>query len=489
MWYACGVWRGVRRDVLPQPAAGQLTPSALAELGWTFSTTTSEPASRLILPVLGKLVGDGAILEDGDPRSIASLACVLSNAGQLKEAVVESIAGIVRRSVGTRHAYDISSLALIGFAGFLTREAPPSAKLLLLRSVAASVDGALCAVEHTAASGVSASRLRVQESLATLAYACSRCGVDDASVYDRISRAVTPTAMTTEQLTKAMWAFSNAGVIDARLSTRLADDVMRRLCGGDGGMDDLQLSAFARALALQAQPEHATVFNKIFEVSALRARGMHPVARSKVYMAHLVATKLTPLKGVVAGLPSDLITHFRDPFVATNVVVSSFHKQIVTILRVLRVPHAVEALLPSGLRVDVLLPDAGVAMEVDGPWHFLPSRAVRRSDAAAHPSLTSGGVCGGVADDVRLNLASRVKRSVLREDGLTVIGIPFFEWMNLRTQSERHDAVLSVLQASGARLPVAVFSGRSSTRNRVTFTKEASHMPTDVRAVARRRQG
>jgi hypothetical protein len=441
------------------------------------------------------------MLEDGEPRPVASLACTLSNAGQLKGAVCETIAGLVRRSVGTRHEYDLNSLALIGHAGWLATDAAPHTKRALLEAVASSFGGAIDAAERWVPSGggsAAVARPRVQDALSSLAFACSRCGIDDPRVYSRITRAVIAPAMTPEQLTKTLWAFTNAGVVDPELSANLAADMLRRLrtAEGQAEVNDVHLSAFARALALQAQAQHVPVFNKIFELAASRsASGMHPVARSKLYMAHLVATKLGPLRGAVTGLPAELVTQFRDPFVATKVVVSSFHKQIVSILRVLRVPHAVEALMPCGLRVDVLLPDAGLAIEVDGPWHFLPSRVMRRPGEAPAAGARPGPAIDafkeavrGREDDARLNLATRVKRDVLRAEGLTVIGVPFFEWMNLRTQSERHDAVISALHASGAQIPVAVFAGTSEARNRVTFTNVPSHMPAGVESVPRRRR-
>jgi len=67
----------------------------------------------------------------------------------------------------------------------------------------------------------------------------------------------------------------------------------------------------------------------------------------------------------------------RDDF-----TVSKLHAEIASIIGELGVPHAMERLTGDGyFSVDVYLPDGDVALEVDGPYHFI-NIAVRGAGGA-----------------------------------------------------------------------------------------------------------
>ena len=95
---------------------------------------------------------------------------------------------------------------------------------------------------------------------------------------------------------------------------------------------------------------------------------------------------------------------------------SNFHRDVANTLDRLGENHVVEGATDDGLfRVDCLLADRRVAVEADGPSHFLAGRAP--------------------------NGKTRLRRRLLEARGLRVVSVPYFEWRRLATDAAK-DAYL-----------------------------------------------
>ena len=95
---------------------------------------------------------------------------------------------------------------------------------------------------------------------------------------------------------------------------------------------------------------------------------------------------------------------------------SDFHRDVANTLDRLGESHVVEGATDDGLfRVDCLLTDRRVAVEADGPSHFLAGRAP--------------------------NGKTRLRRRLLEARGLRVVSVPYFEWRRLATDAAK-DAYL-----------------------------------------------
>ena len=92
---------------------------------------------------------------------------------------------------------------------------------------------------------------------------------------------------------------------------------------------------------------------------------------------------------------------------------SDFHRDVANTLDRLGADHVVEGATDDGLfRVDCLLADRRVAVEADGPSHYLADRAP--------------------------NGPTRLRRRLLEARGLRVVSVPYFEWGPLATDAAKN---------------------------------------------------
>ncbi|EOD20757.1 hypothetical protein EMIHUDRAFT_255423, partial [Emiliania huxleyi CCMP1516] len=103
--------------------------------------------------------------------------------------------------------------------------------------------------------------------------------------------------------------------------------------------------------------------------------------------------------------------------IATIARPSGLQRSVATALAAIRPGFEEEHLEPrTGYSLDLALPSSRIAIEVDGPFHFLlpDGRGVRKPNG---PTL--------------------LKRRLLAAAGWRVISVPFYEWDGLATASER----------------------------------------------------
>jgi RAP domain len=109
------------------------------------------------------------------------------------------------------------------------------------------------------------------------------------------------------------------------------------------------------------------------------------------------------------------------------------HKEVISILEDLKVPHMVEGATPDGLlSIDVIIPRPGrtpVAVEVDGPLHF-----------TALPPFRSLG-------------HTALRDRFLRQRGFVFLGLPFYEWDGLVGAEEKRTFFVERLEALGVQIP------------------------------------
>ncbi|EOD08235.1 hypothetical protein EMIHUDRAFT_359048 [Emiliania huxleyi CCMP1516] len=101
----------------------------------------------------------------------------------------------------------------------------------------------------------------------------------------------------------------------------------------------------------------------------------------------------------------------------TRVRVSALQRSVSAALAAVRFGFEEEYVEPrTGYSLDLALPSSRIAIEVDGPFHFLlpDCRGVRKPNG---PTL--------------------LKRRLLAAAGWRVISVPFFEWDGLHSASER----------------------------------------------------
>ena len=107
----------------------------------------------------------------------------------------------------------------------------------------------------------------------------------------------------------------------------------------------------------------------------------------------------------------------RDAMQCTQAIISRFQRSVAAALASVHSGFEEEHLEPrTGYSLDLALPSSRVAIEVDGPSHFL---------------LPDG------RGERKPNGHTLLKRRLLKAAGWRVISVPFFEWDGLHSAGER----------------------------------------------------
>jgi len=168
------------------------------------------------------------------------------------------------------------------------------------------------------------------------------------------------------------------------------------------------------------------------------------VQTSMVFQAHLMHTEL--VDGDEQGevrFPPWIMHEARDSWMRQareDAAVSGLQNKVASIIGELGIPHEVERLTNDGyFSVDLYLPEHGVAIEIDGPTHFL--------------NITVGGERGAPGDASRTS-STRTPRTELRDKFLerrhrAVITVPYFEYDALGGRTDRKIYVAEKLRGAG----------------------------------------
>jgi hypothetical protein len=176
-------------------------------------------------------------------------------------------------------------------------------------------------------------------------------------------------------------------------------------------------------------------------------RSLNRVEILMLFHAHLIHTEL--VGGVTRGevtFPPWIMHQAREAWMHSardDVTVSSAVKEIASILGDLGIRNEVERLTDDGyFSVDVYLPNDDVALEFDGPSHF-----IKICDGG------EGAAPGGVGDASRAS-TRKTMRTELRDMCLVrrhraVLIVPYFEFAKLEGRTEKTEYVAEKLRAAG----------------------------------------
>jgi hypothetical protein len=130
--------------------------------------------------------------------------------------------------------------------------------------------------------------------------------------------------------------------------------------------------------------------------------------------------------------------------VRDDTTVSRSHKEIASIIGDLGVPREVERLTDDDLfSVDMFLTDDDVAIEIDGPTHF-----IKNSDGGE-------GAAPGDASRRTRSPKTELRDKFLERRHRTVTSVPWFEWAVLRGSAEKKAYVTKMLRAAGVSVPAS----------------------------------
>jgi len=181
-----------------------------------------------------------------------------------------------------------------------------------------------------------------------------------------------------------------------------------------------------------------------FDVGSLKDVNLFSLFHA--YLMHIELVSGDVRSEVAVAFPSWIMHEAREAWMRNardHVTVSRDHKELASIIGELGVPHEVEHLTDDGyFSVDVYLPEADVALEFDGPHHFI--------------NIPVGGEGAAPGDASRT--PTRTVRTELRDMFLArrhhaVHSVPWFEWAELKGSAEKTQYIADTLRGAGLRVP------------------------------------
>eukprot|EP00808_Paulinella_micropora_P012063 g19425.t1 len=169
-------------------------------------------------------------------------------------------------------------------------------------------------------------------------------------------------------------------------------------------------------------------FNKFFAVLPSDANLLEKEALTQLYTVKLALKHEHPKSGLNLPAPIDEACSSLQISLHDRIESSVLHMEVSNSIDSLGLSHINED-STTGLSVDIALPDHKVAIEVDGPSHFLT----------------------GSADGVenRYIGTTILKQRLLQKMGWKVISIPYFDWAALGGSNERTSYLQQKLQKAG----------------------------------------
>ncbi|KAJ1447313.1 hypothetical protein M885DRAFT_472044 [Pelagophyceae sp. CCMP2097] len=245
-----------------------------------------------------------------------------------------------------------------------------------------------------------------------------------------------------QMLANTAWAFAAAGVPAPRLFAAIADAVEAKV--DDFNPQELANAAWAFATARHAAP-------KLFDAVAKRLPQQADVwvdaygarERAQLYQVSLALKLDAPnckLFGVLDGVSPEL----KAAFVSEARSPSRTQLQVSAALSRIGWAHDSEHFTEEGLSLDMAQPLTKLAVEFDGPWHYLVGPVEGfKTDFFKTP------------EPERRRLAGRsvAKQLLLRRFGWRVLHLPYFEWDALLSPAAQDDFLRQRLDALAANEP------------------------------------
>jgi len=316
-----------------------------------------------------------------------------------------------------------------GLAGFKPQDLSNTVWAYATAGVAA--DALYAAVAEAAVRGGLA-RFNPQE-LANTVWAYATAGVAADALYAAAAEAAVRGGLAgfkPQDLSNTVWAYATAGVAADALYAAVAEAAVRSGLAGFNPQD-LANTAWAYATADHYHQALLADCSRVISDSLARDPSRWSEERSQLHQWQLWLSLERGADGQQHLLSESQRKLCCDAMQDTQVTISEFQRSVAVALAALSPVAAVqhgfeeEYLEPrTGYSLDLALPSTRVAIEVDGPSHFLlpDGRGARKPNG---PTL--------------------LKRRLLAAAGWRVISVPFYEWNGFATAKERQTYLQGML--------------------------------------------
>jgi len=269
------------------------------------------------------------------------------------------------------------------------------------------------------------------QNLANTAWAFATAGHAAPALFDAIAAEAAGRVreFTPQGLANTGWAFATAGRPAPALFEAIAEEA-------SGRVREFTPQALANTAWAYAASDHLAAESSLFDQRfARRCDALaHEFNTQGLCQLHQWRLWYECERGCSNGLPgAALLARCDAAFRVSEVTVSRFQRQVAETLVSLGASVQEEIVLEEGYSLDLVVDWRGerLAVEVDGPWHFVGREPTR---------------------------ATLLKRRQLEHFGWWLVSVPYWEWDEQKTTREQRAAYLSTLLEAALRAP-ALSSG------------------------------
>jgi len=197
---------------------------------------------------------------------------------------------------------------------------------------------------------------------------------------------------------------------------------------------DLSVALWSLAVLQAPSPQARTLVERLWAAMAESGEDLQLGAQGAMMLFHAYVAFSLEQPDVDLELNEALVeagrVEWRRAHLLDDAQGSYLQQDVASALARMGLPHRFEQLISGELfRTDIFLPDSNLALEVDGPTHFL----------ANHPGEPNG--------------ATRLRDRLLRQRGHEVVSVPHFEWECLEGPGPKEAYLKNKLVAAGVELP------------------------------------
>lgn len=296
--------------------------------------------------------------------------------------------------------------------------------------------------------------------LANVAWGCATSEVGLPSIFGPLceaagailQRSASAQGFKLPELSSLLWAVAASGFHSHPPAKALLDAAMAYLAKHElGDCDGQAVCNLLWALAVADMRDHRPELRKLHtRFLTLYRRGR--IVREGLSQAHQYQLWVElELRDETLLLEAPVRQVCCEAMEATHrdVHVSGFQNHVARVLRELGVRYNLELNL-SGYSVDLALPAMRVAVEVDGPHHYMYDFAPGKDEVK---------IANATASIVAVNGSSTLKHRLLRAMGWRTVSIPFFEFEALQDRFDPTAVTAEMARYVSAKLPRSEANG------------------------------
>ena len=258
------------------------------------------------------------------------------------------------------------------------------------------------------------------QTMSNTLWAFARAKVSSPALFDEIGQAVVELenldSFTSQELSNLLWAYATSNEVRYGTFKKIADAIISRKDLRSFSSQSLSNIAWACAVADYDEP---ALFNEEFvDTIVEKHEEFTPEALRQLHQWHIWQTK----ENDAFGLPQEMEKRCYQVFIDSICTVSTLQKNVTNELSAIGLNPQVEHLTDSGYSLDALVDIDGqkIGIEVDGPLHFIKSKA---------------------------NGSTMLKRrQVAAVDLIAMVSVPYWEWNQLENADKKQQYLRSLLE-------------------------------------------